>query len=125
MENQNSAQHSQCKKILITCQNSPGRMSLPTIICLPRRETQTLCSVTLKSVDNYIPPESGQKFLSVMQYSSLHTLKKKEDIILSKAFSYFTYQHLCYTGYWATINCFARTLERRHRLHESEPFSWL
>lgn len=65
------------------------------------------------------PPKSGQKFLSVTQSSRLHILKKKEDIILSKAFSYFTYQHLCYTGYnWAIINCSVRTLERKHRIHE-------
>lgn len=69
------------------------------------------------------PPKSGQKFLSVTQFSSLHTLKKKEDIILSKVFSYFTYQHVCYTGNnWAIRNCLVRTQERKHRLHESQLF---
>lgn len=88
-------------------------------------DTDTTQSVTqsLKSADNYIPPKSGQKFLPVTQSSSLHILKKKEDIILPKTFSYFTYQHPCYTGYsWAIINCFVRTQERKHKLHESQLF---
>lgn len=99
------------------------KKSVPSHHHMPSQTWDTgHCAVPHSSQLTITSPQSGQKFLSVTQSSSLHILKNKEDIIISKAaisHTYFTYQHLCYTGYnWAIINCFARTLERKHRLHE-------
>lgn len=64
----------------------PSQLIATTILgkesCMLQRHAQT--------VDNYIPQNTGQKFPSVTQYTSLHILGKKGGKIISNAFSYFT-----------------------------------